>query len=140
MKYLISLLLINVFTLTGLTQEVASDVSAKISKIEVQGTGNGNAHIKVWISSNSVESLDYVKMQFSGAIIPRMTVLTTLKQTSSVVTSSGTNMIIMEGDITVNETTKDRKDTIRYLFKKSGPVNFRNLRAGSVIYFPPLEK
>ena len=140
MKYLFALLFINVFTFSSLAQETTTESSASISKVEVQGLNYGKARVKVWINTGDVESLDFVKMQFSGAIIPRMTVLATLKQTSSIISSNGGNMIVVEGEITVNNPSPSGSDTIRYVFKKSGPTNFRAIKPGSVIYLPPIQK
>ena len=140
MKNIFAFLLFNLFTFTSLAQGVNSDASARIAKIEVQAVSNSKAIVKLWIASTDVESLDFVKMQLSGKIIPRMTVLTTLKQNSSVVSASGEQMILMEGEITINKPSENGRDIVRYVFKKSEPTNFRNLKPGSIIVFPPVDK
>ena len=140
MKNIFAFLLFNLFTFISFAQDVNPDALARIAKIEVQAVSNGKAIVKLWIASTDVESLDYIKMQLSGKIIPRMTVLTTLKQSSSIVSASGEQVILMESEITINTPKENGHDIIRYVFKKSGPTNFRNLKPGSITVFPPVDK
>jgi hypothetical protein len=152
MKYLFTIVIINTLILTSLGQETLREAPVNleqidtekqealtaIAKIEIQDMDDGTGLVKVWIRSSEVENLDYLSMQFSGQRIPRSTVLSALKSESTISSSDGTHVILMTSSITLNKSPTSAGAKVSYTYKKSGPRNFRNIKAGQLLIFPPI--
>ena len=148
MKYLFTFAFMNIIVFISVGQGTVEDALetaqlqeqetlTSIAKIQIQDLGDGTGIVKVWVKSSEVENLDYLSMQFSGRRIPRSTVLSILKSESTINSSDGTHMILMTSSLVLNA---GGGNEVSYIYKKSGPRNFRNLEPGQVLIFPPIEK
>ncbi len=129
------------FTLfIAITSFSASAQEATVTSCKIQEHGEGLSTITMTLEMDKQVPIDFVNVQLTGERIPKYTTIVTLHDTGSKATVNGKHEVAFSVDFKLNTTRKGASNDIKYVVKKTGPTNFRNIKPGQMIYFPPVEK